>query len=84
VDFFDVLDCARFVETIREGKILRVSVMAMYLVSALDGCRGHLFDGATAVRFHGVHVHIALNVFFRDQFGKLVSSSGFNLSAVFA
>jgi len=67
-----------------KARFFEWSVMAMYLYPRSMAAAAISFDGATAVRFHGVHVHIALNVFFRDQFGKLVSSSGFNLSAVFA
>ena len=85
VGFADALDVnhgALVVKTVGEGQVLGVIRNGHVLVAARLGSCCHFFDRVLAVGFDGVHVHVALQIVFRDEGRESVVFGGVYLAEI--
>ena len=61
-DPFDMLQRPLIIQAVGKGKIFGVFGDRHVLITAFMCGLGHLFQGASAVGFHRVHMHVALNI----------------------
>ena len=80
----NVLNRARIIQPIRERQVLRMVRNGHVLVPMLPRRLRHLHDCVSSVGLDGVHVHIAMQIFLRNQSWQLMLFRQINFPAVLA
>jgi hypothetical protein len=83
-DALDVRQGAFIIETIGEGQVFGMVCDGNVVIPARLCCFCHFRDGVAAISFHGMHVHVALQVGLGNYWGQSMLGGSINLAEIYA